>query len=406
MIRVFVSYSKSEAVTFSFWKHFFQICGIWVTENALKGDDIEFSNEPHLFILGNEDIGCVKEQLINQHVYIVKDNAKYKSLLNKKRPDIFSIKRWDEKMPFAKVITALFNGKQATAIRELLEIYIETNLWEISWLFHEFAIYRESNFDNYISLKCKKVLSQLNIKKEGGWNYEYMKLYIQYMLHKVMDRSLYGRMTSCQELLICWQKLEEKKELNPNLYLLKAQISEMSPIENKSAINYYLLINEYEKQSDILYRIGHLFETIYGNDEAAEKYYRKSYKCDASYYRAWYKIALYLEKRGEWIFALNIYYKIRKRLSKSETTNAVSTFDIDYYYKCCKRIIKIYYANICDNDTIIFFENELEQMHNKIMNDMCLNKLMNCMIDKESFESQRSKILKEIDNRLIDCFGT
>lgn len=398
MIRVFVSYSKSEAVTFSFWKHFFQICGIWVTEKALKGDEIEFSNEPHLFILGNEDIGCVKEQLINQHVYIVKDNAKYKSLLNKKRPDIFSIKRWDEKMPFAKVITALFNGKQATAIRELLEIYIETNLWEISWLFHEFAIEEKSLFDINILQGCTQALEKLNkiSKSELAWNYYYMKLYCLYIECKTKDRSLLGRMNNCQKLLAKCLALSEREGWNPILAILRAKIGEMSPTENKAAVNYYIFSLNYEMKANILYDIGYLFENIYGNNELAFQYYQRAYKCDKSYCRAAYKIAFFGEKNGEWMEALKTYYRIKQELNENEKWPITSLQEIDCYYRCCNRIVRIYQSNICDNETI----NDInKEMLAKTINNKSLDKLLHCMVDKNDFLVKRKMIWEEINKR-------
>ena len=181
---------------------------------------------------------------------------------------------------------------------------------------------------------------------------------------------------------------------------LTGKICELSPTERKYAVYYYKSALTYDRCARLLYDVGHFYEKIQGDNEKAISYYKDACECNPDYYQAQYKIAVFLEEKGRWMEAVRLYYKIRRQLNIEELIHSVSVSDIEYYYKCCMRILRIYQVEMSDRETISKYEKEVSQMHRSITNTIIFDKLIKCMTGNKNFDQRRNEILMEVENRI------
>lgn len=416
MKRIFISYNVNEKETYHFWEMFFQLCGIWVSPCFQEFREPEMENEMHLWILGTLDVDRVKPKAEKNIVYIKKGNSTFQKYKNRK--DIIELK-WSDKenSSFKQVINLLFlEHKDAEQLNGILDLFREYRFWGTMWLFHELAVKDQSRFDDRIVKSCQEFLSALQgraLAPETQY-VKYMSLYCEYMMKSAEVRSLTDRTLVCKSLITKCEETAQEIGWTPALELLMGKICEMSPAEIKYAISFYESVVEYEEKAQILYDIGHIYETICGEWEKASKYYEKTYLRDENYYRGLYKIALFEERSDEWKRALKCYGKI---LSILEIIgDDISVYGMMYEYKVKRRLREIFRRYFSGLDLSDIYSMQITDFRNDLKNysDVNLNgekvkrseekfknfdRLFHCMFGNED-KAIKKRVLTEVLERL------
>lgn len=403
--KIYISYDNNEIVTFSFWKQFFLMSGIWVIGNEIE--DIEKDNFEemgseylHLYLLSKTSLPIIKRSILKDNVFYFIHIRHYKDdKLYQSRKDVL-VYDWRKRSTFIYAIEQIISEEYEN-YRNLLNIYINNSLWLSSWLYFELAYEEKTEWDAWIlknsirAIKSLRKFRDKNAKVKNLWNYKFMNLYCDYLNTAIEDRNLENRKIKVQNLLQKANLLSSERGWKPALCDLCAKISMLSPLENKVSILYYGEIPDYEEEAEILYKIGKVYEKNYGDIEKAMKYYRLADE-DNKYYRAKYKIASYYEKKGEWKQALflyeNIMEQIRHRL-KSRFYYSITVYDVEYYEKTLIKTESIF------QQKFLYSGHELENLIENVKTNMsefsCLTKMIHCM----RMMSDRNSIMTDIDRR-------
>lgn len=402
--KICIYYSDSEAHTFCFWKHFLEICGVFVSGKKIFADTKKIEDtEANMFILGNEDIRWIESEKKENEIYLVKKNATFKSL--KGREDIATVQWRDAKYNFY-VIEYLFSQDidDMHEMEELMAVFIEKKLWGSMWLFHEIAHDGKSCFDEMILDACEKTIKELKQKKrvENMWHVNFMSLYCQYMRVGVKTHSLLSRMNECKELILESVKLAKTGGWKPALCVLTGQICDLSSGEKKYAINFYNQALLFQENSEILYKIGQIYEKVYGDNSMALEFYEKAVKADTYYFRARYKIADAEERENQWEKALKEYLKIEYLLRICE--KPISIFEILYLYKVRAKILMIYRKHILNQDIINMYSEKLVNFNYELKRNQKFNTMLHCMFGKQKEEEIREKIMQEIIDKFNEIY--
>lgn len=398
--KIFISYSKSEKVSFCFWKCFFHVCGIWTNAREITKSGKECSLEaPHLIILGNGDADKILPREEQNRVYLVKKSAAFRKYQCRK--DVFRLDRWDNNDIFLQVVKVLFGGfRECTQIQNLLVVFKEENLWEAFWLFNEFAYEEKGRWDDKISDISDRVLKVLESKKYAdNWHSDFMQLYCRYIYCGASDRSFQKRIVGCENVLKRCGEMSRIYGWVPSLLFVAAQACGLVETEEKYALFYYRDLLKHEKEAEIYYRIGYVYEKKYLEKEKAYKSYRKAYEMDSDYYRALYKIAVFSENQGKWMSALQFYNQIRNMLKENDMQHNIYISEIEYYYKACKKIIRICSQNIDDDKIIEFYKDEIEEIQENIRKKS-FSQLVHCMFGKQQEKQIREEITEEIEEKI------
>lgn len=398
--RIFVSYSDSEKITYCFWKLFFQFCGIWVSEKKMEDCELENVQDVHLMIVGISDENKIKLKEEKDIFYIIKRNATFSKY--KRRSDVAEV-NWSSGNTFCfqKAVNYLFAGKEKLSqIKKILELFISNEFWGNFWLFHELAVKDKSCFDQRIIESCEQILNALDKEKDDGdgWHLEYAKLYCEYMKTCSEIRRLTERTIACKELIIKCEQLAMKEGWQPSLCVLMGKIQELSPAESKFSLSFYKAALQYENKAEIFYDIGHIYETMFGDEKSAEEYYIKSVQLDNNFYRSLYKIAFFSEKRGDWKKALQYYGIIQKQLESEN--KVVSIYKIMYLYKIKRRLLNIFQKFFAVKALIDEYSEEVRDFRIKIQEYKELDNLFHCMFGKNSEKKIREEVLQEVLERL------
>lgn len=399
--KIFISYSDSEKITWCFWKLFFQICGIWVSEERLEECELDNAQDAHLVIVGNSGKDKIKAKEEKDIFYIVKRNATFSKY--KKRADVAEVNwLYGNTQSFQKAISFLFAGKEEKGqIKKILDLYTENEFWGGLWLFQELSVKDKSYFDQCIVARCVQMLNALyEQKSEGdGWHLEYAKLYCEYMKTCSGIRRLTERTMACRELIKKCEQLSAKNGWQPSLCVLMGKIRELSPSEGKFSVFFYKEALKYESKPEILYDIGHIYETMFGDEMRAEEYYIMSVQRDRKFYRGLYKIAFFSEKRGDWKRALNYYVNIENILQKEE--KPISIYKAMYLYKTQRRLLAILQKFFAVETLIKGYSKNVEEFpEKKIMENKELDNLFHCMFGKSYEEIIKKEVWKEVLDRL------
>lgn len=399
--KIFVSYSDSEKITWCFWKLFFQFCGIWVSEKRLEECELDNVQDAYLVIVGNSDKDKIKAKEEKDIFYIVKKNAtlsKYKRRADAAEVDWLS----GNTHSFQKAISFLFAGKEEMGqIKKILELFNRNEFWGNLWLFQELAVKDKSCFDQCIVVSCEQMLESLHKQKpEGdGWHLEYAKLYCEYMKICSGIRRLTERTTACRELIKKCEQLSMKNGWQPSLCMIMAKIQELSPAEGKFSLGFYKEALQYESKPEILYDIGHIYETMFGDEMRAEEYYIKSVQMDKNFYRGLYKIAFFSEKRGDWKRALNYYGTIESLLQKEE--KPISIYKTMYLYKTQRRLLAIFQKFFAVETLVKGYSKNIEEFpKKKIMENSELDNLFHCMFGNSNEKRIKEEVWKAVLDRL------
>ena len=324
MIRIWIYYSNSEKYSLCFWSCFFEACGIWVSAKPIDQYVSQETQDPVMFLVGNEDKKITRQIINVPHVFIQLKTFQKKSV--------------------ESILKALFGDTDiSTNLNRLLNIFIEQKLWGGMWLFKEIAQKGKSRFDKRIleiaSVTIKKIEKDNGLKNDPHAGF--MNLYCKYMICGSDIRDSLKRADVCQQLLKeCSVLAGNDIERTPVFYMLAGKICSLSPTINKTAVLYYKNVLEFESKPEILYEIGNIYEKKYGNNDKAMEFYQKAYLVEETYFRAIYKKAYNMEVTGNWNLALKNYHQIISLLSNC--TPYISIFEVLYPFKAKVRCLMIY----------------------------------------------------------------
>ena len=141
--KIYITYDNNETVTYSFWKQFFLMSGVWVIGNEIentKKHNLEAIKTEclHLYFLSKQNLPVIKDSKIKDNVFYFTNikncgsNALYKS-----RKDILPYD-WKKKDTFINALDKI-TFKKKENYSNLLETYIGNSLWLSTWLYFELA---------------------------------------------------------------------------------------------------------------------------------------------------------------------------------------------------------------------------------------------------------------------------
>lgn len=421
--KIYITYDNNETVTYSFWKQFFLMSGVWVIGNEIentKKHNLEAIKTEclHLYFLSKQNLPVIKDSKIKDNVFYFTNikncgsNALYKS-----RKDILPYD-WKKKDTFINALDKI-TFKKKENYSNLLETYIGNSLWLSTWLYFELAYEGLTEWDTWILNNSKtsigdlknyldKLEKKVKVKKSNSWNYKFMYLYCKYLETAIENRNPEERKEKVEDLFKDVNKLSLEYGWQPALCELCALIADLSPLKNKMAVLYYKEILENERNPEILYKLGKVYEKKYGDIEKAIKYYELADEAK-THYRARYKIGSYYEKRGEWKKAIIIYESIFEQL-KNKTGkhlyNSTTTYDFEYYEKIMIKIRDIF------RQKVAYKGNELDELINELKEKKVeyshLEKMIHCMekmSDTEKTEKEREhdfleNIMEHVQERI------
>lgn len=408
-MKVYISYSAMRSVEYCFWKYFFEVCGIWVSEEIITEDwEMDKTKVPQLVIMDKKDETNYLEQS-PRIVYCVRKSAN----MPRTRKDIVRMEWW--KKYYYSVLVELFRGDRdldclmrlmgifAGEINADLKVKTEEGLWSATWLFHELAQSAEKKeWDRQIRDKAMETIETLLNTTEDILKSSYCQyaiLYCKYLQCGV-NRSSINRMNQTKELLIECEKLADKMGWTPALLFLAGKMSLLTSAENKYAVNYFDRIIKYEARADLLYEIGHIYEKAYGNVKRAWEYYQLAYRQEPDYYRALYKLAVKLETEDRWMQAISVYNRVRKIVAKKEKYDSISVRELEYEYKSCKNILRICRRYIDDYELQNSYRLRIRDMNQNTFNYIRLDKLIKKMFLKENQAQKKEEILEELQKKI------
>lgn len=387
--KIYITYDNNETVTYSFWKQFFLMSGVWVIGNEFENveNNMEETKAEYLYLyfLSKQNLSVIKDNKIKDNVFYFTNikncgnNALYKN-----RKDILPYD-WKKKYTFINALDRItFTEKENYS--DLLETYIDNSLWLSTWLYFELAYEEQTEWDEWIWGNSKTSIKQLDelektadAKKSNLWNYKFMNLYCKYLRTATWSRNPEERKLKVGLLLQEANMLSAERGWEPALCDLCAAISDLSPLENKMAVVYYKEIAREERSPDVLYKLGKVYEKKYGNINSAIKYYELADEAK-THYRARYKIGSYYEKKGGWKKAIVFYESIFEQLKGKwgkYLYNSTTTYDFEYYEKILIKIRDIF------RQKIAYSGNELDELINELKDKKAeyshLEKMIHCM---------------------------
>ena len=235
-----------------------------------------------------------------------------------------------------------------------------------------------------------------------------MYLYCKYLETAIENRNPEERKGKVEELFKDANKLSLEYGWQPALCELCALIADLSPLQNKMAVLYYKEIPEDERNPEMLYKLGKVYEKKYGDIEKAIKYYELADETK-THYRARYKIGSYYEKRGEWKKAIVFYESIFGQL-KSKTGkhlyNSTTTYDFEYYEKILIKIRDIFRQKVAYNGNEL--DELIDELKEKKVEYSHLEKMIHCMrkmsdtekIEKENEHDFLENIMEYVQKRI------
>ena len=213
--KIYITYDNNETVTYSFWKQFFLMSGVWVIGNEIentKKHNLEAIKTEclHLYFLSKQNLPVIKDSKIKDNVFYFTNikncgsNALYKS-----RKDILPYD-WKKKDTFINALDKI-TFKKKENYSNLLETYIGNSLWLSTWLYFELAYEGLTEWDTWILNNSKtsigdlknyldKLEKKVKVKKSNSWNYKFMYLYCKYLETAIENRNPEERKEKVEDL--------------------------------------------------------------------------------------------------------------------------------------------------------------------------------------------------------------
>lgn len=378
--KVFISYNQSEAVTFCFWKYFFEACGIELESEMITKEWSKMSkNGPCLIILGSGKSSYIFPTEAEQCVYLVKHNAEYRKYYNKSgkqyRNDVIPMVRWDSiNYAFIPVLERLvMELDERERLKEILQIFIEEKFWSTAWLYSEIAYEGKSGLDPLISDSCTTMGARLRSLSPGksaqsDWYRQFSLLYCEYIQCGTRERTLMRRLSDSQELLKKCRMLAKIRGWVPSLCMFAGKICELSQIAHKYALDYYKSIPSEGRTADTYCNVGYIYERYTGDEALARREYENALQLDPMHFRAAYSLGVCYTAKGEWIVAYSLLNRIVHFLSV-RLTPAISVRELEYYYKSLQMLLLICEQNINGDDFEHYYRTEILKLRKYLKDD-------------------------------------
>lgn len=396
-----IVYSIKERVLFSFWKYFFQMSGIWVNDFEIEHTDMEQvpATSPCLYILGTDD-GDKKlllKENIPDGIYVIQDNAAFAEFLP--RPDIFLLE-WGKKEGFIAALECLFRDREV--LIELLDIYMSRNLWGMAWIFHEFPEKRRGSWKAWmekLSFSAQNDLRQ--VRALDTFYIEYMDLYLSYIRQGLAMKADFGASKWWKGILQKGIDFAYDYDWSLSLCDLLIRISNMNVVTRKYSFEFFDYILKREPSARVYYDQGYEFEDVMGDRERALLCYRKSYKCNSCYYRAAYKLGVYMERREQWEEALKLYKEVEYTLEYINRDNVnISIREIEYEYKVMKRLSRLCTKAVDGEEMTSKYLDRIKVLYERVMDGRCFQRIIDCM-----FVDQSEKVRNEMSEYIAFSIG-
>ena len=400
--KILIAYSKTENVEHSFWKYFFQSCGIWVKSCNL-------ANDPHvleaqyqtIYILNYMDLDILST-IYPESIYIVKNNSAFRKY---RQYENVCILDWKNINSFMKIVNIIF-GQESFFVQLLLH-FIRNNLWRDAWLYHEVAHVKNNVWDKNIRQDSRNTIGLLKSMKNKA--YEQYDYYKQYMILYCEFLNLGAQRIGTVDwdvknsgLMKQINELACKYEWTLPLLMLQAKVCSLSSITSMRSVKYLSDIAAKDYSANILYDIGRQYGEIYGNWELANEFYEEAVQCNAKYFRALYQRGKKEEKQGEWIDAIKTYLTVINLLPSKKQDTFASMAEVEYLYKSIQNIKRIATENL----NYQLMAEAIQEMLIELQQEqgMRFNKLIHCMetINKdEDTQVIFDKVMDEIHSRVI-----
>lgn len=317
--KIRIYYSSSEVHTCCFWKIFFEICGIYVIEKKIDGNDKIIRDGIVLFILGHDCRKLISNNELTGTIYLVRNSDTFDDIPERKDIIKFNIDKIKEEYREAKalhILNSLFGGcEEKIYLYRLMQIFIKQQLWGTVWLFQEITKGKSNIFGKRIEYVCEEVMTILQKDQyyKKSQHFQFMYLYCCQMKIGISSWNSSKKHEASQKLLdACSDISKTEKGWDIPLCLLAGKICTLNIVYGKQALNFYKMASVMEESSQILYEIGNIYEEMYGNSQKALDCFKKAYKMDRTCFQALYKVAYENEKNHNWIQALEQYQSILK----------------------------------------------------------------------------------------------
>lgn len=384
--RIYITYDDSEAITYSFLKQFFLMTGVWVTGKKMENIEVNDMEKGemkyiHLYLVSKKNLNIIKERRVRDNVFYLTKHIFYNDEIYKNRKDIL-IYNWNNKTTFVDALNKIEEFK-SESYGDLLKIYMKCNLWMVSWIYFEIAYEEKTEWSDWIFENCQKTINELHKSVKLGnignniWKYKFMHLYCEFLMAAIEKQN--GGYINVEKFLNSARELADIIGWQMALCNLCALISALSPLENKIALIYYKEILVYEESSEVLYKIGKIYEKNYGNIDMAVNYYKQATEIN-EYYRAEYKIASYHEQKGDWKQAIHLYDKIYIYLIERLMSNSyysITVCDVEYLMKTLAKIRNIYKQKVAYNGN--GFDKIFTNVRGKMITYSRLKNMVHCM---------------------------
>lgn len=402
MEKILIVYNKTENVVHSFWKYFFQSCGVWVKSCDLEINQIDVDTQYKILYILNYMDADILDNIRPQDVYIVKKNSTFRKYINYRNVCIFDWKKMEKS---AAIIDLLF--EDGLFMTQLLKYYIDNNLWRDAWLYHEVAHTKNNIWDKSIRSDCTKTINLLqnmkgNYDEECEYHRQYMKLYCECLNLGTQRLNVVDDEARNTGLLKDIEELANNYEWTFALLMLKAKTCSLSSITSTRTVQCLEKIKEKECSANILYDIGNQYGEIYGNWKLAYEYYGRAAKCNQKYFRALYQKAKQEERNGKWVDAIRNYVDVIGLLPGGSDDSFASMGEVEYLYKSIRNIEKIAVQKLNNSFMGDAMHRKLERMKYEV--EPKFGKLIHCMLmvnNSKNTVQIFKEVVDEIKERIL-----
>lgn len=258
--KILLKYTKETKVEACFWKCFLECCGHWVMDMENNANIEKENQNAHLLYICTENE--LPEKINGNYIYLIQ-SLRNENAINLQE-NMFYLD-WENRNSFKKVLPVLDKDHN---LAELLDIFLDTCLWEAMWLHsNRFEnIYkwdekcRHTNFwVEEVVKPAKKAKERLKEIDEKNYSAQYMFWYCEYLESSYTSRELKQ-----------WKKLIELRKINISshapLNYLSAKLDNLN--FGKSTYNFLLNIPLEERTNEVVTNVLNYASYLYGDTDA------------------------------------------------------------------------------------------------------------------------------------------
>ena len=395
--KILLIYSADRNIERNFWGTFFQSCGIWFKSRMFGVTSSELDDGyKKMYLLNSEDKKRIT-QIEPDAVYVLdeKTEGKFENIC------YFN---WQEPETFETVLKALFPEKPY--MNELLHCFLEHNLWQNSWFYHELPHTLSGFIAQTILDDCKNFIEHLQSlktlsSKEFQRHRDFMILYCRYLGMGISWDYDSLEFIKNQSLLKDCKDMENVYGKSLSLWLMTAKVSYLSPITRPNVLKYLRLIRELDNTADICYLIGQQCDITYGNYELAKSFWLKSYQVDPNFIPTCYLKATILQQNNKYFEAVALFNRVIEFIQGDGEYSFSNGSEVWFLYHSMEHIADIaefHYNNISLQDRM---DEQMKMLKETL--DNRFQSLINCMeisssdsMTKEFFQEGLEAIRKKL----------